>query len=74
MNGVQWIVVWDTSALMRDQWVGYQVLTNAHMVAAMLLAAPHMLTHACHVSDYIMTASSVLPYAQFVAQSRTATS
>lgn len=26
MNGVEWVVVWDTCSLMRDQWVGYQVL------------------------------------------------
>ena len=25
MSGVEWVVVWDTCALMRDQWVGYQV-------------------------------------------------
>ena len=27
MSGVEWVVVWDTCALMRDQWVGYQVLS-----------------------------------------------
>ncbi len=25
MNGSQWVVVWDTCALMKDLWVGYQV-------------------------------------------------
>ena len=25
MNGVEWVVVWDTCSLMRDHWVGYQV-------------------------------------------------
>ncbi len=25
MDGSQWVVVWDTCALMKDSWVGYQV-------------------------------------------------
>ena len=29
MNGVEWVVVWDTCSLMRDQWVGYQVPRTA---------------------------------------------
>ncbi|KAL3149581.1 hypothetical protein ABBQ32_002353 [Trebouxia sp. C0010 RCD-2024] len=28
MTGVEWVVVWDTCSLMRDQWVGYQVKDN----------------------------------------------
>lgn len=45
LSGVQWIVVWDTSALMRDQWVGYQVLPFLllhHAVPEMLHCARGM--------------------------------
>lgn len=37
MDGSQWVVVWDTCALMKDSWVGYQV-THHYGYAQYLLA------------------------------------
>ncbi|KAL3132823.1 hypothetical protein ABBQ38_006748 [Trebouxia sp. C0009 RCD-2024] len=31
MSGVEWVVVWDTCSLMRDQWVGYQLLEESRV-------------------------------------------
>ena len=37
MDGSQWVVVWDTCALMKDLWVGYQVTMSWKVTLLLLL-------------------------------------